>query len=111
MEPLLTCKEGRNGEVLQSFRTKTCRNTLQPIWKDEVFEFKIMSLYTQRLQLHLIDSDTLLGSKKLASDDHLGTVKIDLGAEVQVGCPPQISWRDVEGERGRLQLSLELKEL
>ena len=70
-----------------------------------------MSLYTQRLQLHLMDSDTLLGSKKLASDDHLGTVKIDLGAEVQVGFPPQISWRDVEGERGRLQLSLELKEL
>ena len=36
---------------------------------------------------------------------------IDLGAEVQVGFQPQFSWRDVEGERGRLQLSLELKEL
>jgi hypothetical protein len=92
-----------------SFRTKTCKNTLEPIW-NESFEFRLSSLYTQALQLRIMDSDTLLGNKNLATDDPLGTVDIAIAAELVVGRPPVVAWRPVQGERGSIQLSLELKE-
>ena len=94
------------------------RSTLEPIW-GETFTFGVSSLYTQMLRVRLMDSDSLLGNKHLVADDALGSVTVALAAEVAVegrddGRGPSdlvvSCWRPVEGDRGSLQLALELKE-
>ena len=92
-DPYITLEVGA-----QKFRTKTCKNTLKPVWK-EVYEAYVDNDEGQEIAMEMFDEE------KTCKDSKMGTLEVDITSVAQHGS--RDLWLPLDGVKsGMVHLNL-----